>query len=153
MIKIEAFVREDKFEDVKEALAKIEVHGITVYQVMGCGIQKGYREVIRGNEVEINMLPKIKFEIIVSDEVWEKKTIKAIQTAAFTGNPGDGKNRHAFGLDDFDDTQFLKHLKYVLFCLKKKEVYLHYRVHKYLEHLGPFLKLIYTFYLNHRLLR
>lgn len=49
MIKIEAFVREDKFEDVKEALAKIEVHGITVYQVMGCGIQKGYREVIRGN--------------------------------------------------------------------------------------------------------
>ena len=62
-----------------------------VYQVMGCGIQKGYREVIRGNEVEINMLPKIKFEIIVSDEVWEKKTIKAIQTAAFTGNPGDGK--------------------------------------------------------------
>ena len=45
MIKIEAFVREDKFEDVKEALAKIEVHGITVYQVMGCGIQKGYREV------------------------------------------------------------------------------------------------------------
>ena len=58
---------------------------------MGCGIQKGYREVIRGNEVEINMLPKIKFEIIVSDEVWEKKTIKAIQTAAFMGNPGDGK--------------------------------------------------------------
>ena len=55
MIKIEAFVREDKFEDVKEALAKIEVHGITVYQVMGCGIQKGYREVIRGNEVEINL--------------------------------------------------------------------------------------------------
>lgn len=40
MIKIEAFVREDKFEDVKEALAKIEVHGITVYQVMGCGIQR-----------------------------------------------------------------------------------------------------------------
>ena len=39
MIKIEAFVREDKFEDVKEALAKIEVHGITVYQVMGCGIK------------------------------------------------------------------------------------------------------------------
>ena len=73
MIKIEAFVREDKFEDVKEALAKIEVHGITVYQVMGCGIQKGYREVIRGNEVEINMLPKIKFEIIVSDEVWGKE--------------------------------------------------------------------------------
>lgn len=91
MIKIEAFVREEKFEDVKEALAKIEVHGITAYQVMGCGIQKGYREVVRGNQVDINMLPKIKFEIIVSDEKWEAKTIEAIKTAAFTGNPGDGK--------------------------------------------------------------
>ncbi|MFQ6793390.1 MAG: P-II family nitrogen regulator [Thomasclavelia sp.] len=91
MIKIEAYIREEKFEDVKEALANIEVHGITVYQVMGCGIQKGYKEVIRGNEVEVNMLPKIKFEIIVSDESWEEKTIKAIQKAAFTGHPGDGK--------------------------------------------------------------
>ncbi|WP_296877293.1 P-II family nitrogen regulator [Thomasclavelia sp.] len=91
MIKIEAYIREEKFEDVKEALANIEVHGITVYQVMGCGIQKGYKEVIRGNEVEVNMLPKIKFEIIVSDESWEEKTIKAIQDAAFTGHPGDGK--------------------------------------------------------------
>ena len=58
---------------------------------MGCGIQKGYREVVRGNQVDINMLPKIKFEIIVSDEKWEAKTIEAIKTAAFTGNPGDGK--------------------------------------------------------------
>ena len=79
MIKIEAIVREEKLEDVKAALSAIEVHGITVYQVMGCGIQKGYLEIVLGQEVEINMLPKIKFEIIVSDEKWEQKTIEAIQ--------------------------------------------------------------------------
>ena len=50
MIKIEAYIREEKFEDVKEALSQIEVHGITVYQVMGCGIQKGYTEIVRGND-------------------------------------------------------------------------------------------------------
>ncbi|RHM63526.1 MULTISPECIES: P-II family nitrogen regulator [Coprobacillaceae] len=91
MIKIEAIVREEKLEDVKAALSAIEVHGITVYQVMGCGIQKGYLEIVRGQEVEINMLPKIKFEIIVSDEKWEQKTIEAIRKAAYTGHPGDGK--------------------------------------------------------------
>lgn len=91
MIKIEAIVREDKFEDVKQALQNINVHGITVYQVMGCGTQRGYVEFVRGHEVDINMLPKIKFEIVVSDEEWEAKTIDAIQKAAYTGNPGDGK--------------------------------------------------------------
>lgn len=91
MIKIEAIVREEKLEDIKEALAKIEVKGITISQVMGCGTQKGYKELVRGTEVDINMLPKIKFEIIVSSDEWETKTIKAIQEAACTGNPGDGK--------------------------------------------------------------
>ena len=91
MIKIEAIVREDKFEDVKQALQDIDVKGITVYQVMGCGTQKGYVEYVRGQEVDINMLPKVKFEIVVSSEDWEKKTIDAIQKAAYTGNPGDGK--------------------------------------------------------------
>lgn len=91
MIKIEAIVREDKLEDVKEALQKINVHGITVSQVMGCGTQKGYKELVRGNVVDINMLPKIKFEIVVSSEEWEEKTIAAIQEAAYTGNFGDGK--------------------------------------------------------------
>lgn len=91
MIKIEAIVREDKFEDVKQALQDINVHGITVYQVMGCGTQKGYVEYVRGQKVDINMLPKIKFEIVVSTEEWEAKTIDAIQKAAYTGAPGDGK--------------------------------------------------------------
>ena len=91
MIKIEAIVREDKFEDVKQALQDIDVHGITVYQVMGCGTQRGYVQFVRGQEVDINMLPKIKFEIVVSSEEWEEKTINAIQEAAFTGETGDGK--------------------------------------------------------------
>lgn len=91
MIKIEAIVREDKFEDVKKALQEIKVHGLTVSQVMGCGSQGGYTEIVRGNTVDINLLPKIKFEIVVSSEEWEEKTINAIQKAAFTGNNGDGK--------------------------------------------------------------
>ncbi len=72
MIKIEAIVREEVFEDVKEALNKIEVNGITVSQVMGCGaawLQKR----VRGTEVDVMMLPKIKFEIVVSSEEWGKR--------------------------------------------------------------------------------
>ena len=91
LIKINAIVREEKFEDVKEALNKIGVNGITVSQVMGCGAQKGFTEVVRGTKVDMLMRPKIKFEIVVSSEEWERKTIVAIQKAAFTGEVGDGK--------------------------------------------------------------
>ena len=63
LIKINAIVREEKFEDVKEALNKIGVNGITVSQVMGCGAQKGFTEVIRGTKVDMMMRPKIKFEL------------------------------------------------------------------------------------------
>ena len=91
LIKIEAIVREEKLEDVKEALNAIQVNGITVSQVMGCGSQRGYKSVVRGLEVDVMMLPKIKFEIVVSSEEWEKKTIEAIQKAAYTGEVGDGK--------------------------------------------------------------
>ena len=91
LIKVEAIVREEKFEDVKEALNNIEVNGITVSQVMGCGVQRGYKEVVRGSEVDIVLQPKVKFEIVVSSEEWEKKVIEAIQEAAFTGDVGDGK--------------------------------------------------------------
>lgn len=91
MIKIEAMVREEKFEDVKSALDEIGVNGLTVSQVMGVGIQRGYKEVVRGMQVDMQMQPKIKFEIVVSSEEWEKKTIDAIQKAAFTGENGDGK--------------------------------------------------------------
>ena len=91
LIKIEAIVREEKLEDVKQALNDIEVNGITVYQVMGCGVQRGYKHYVRGTELDILMQPKIKFEIVVSSEEWEAKTIEAIQKAAFTGEVGDGK--------------------------------------------------------------
>lgn len=91
LIKVEAIVREEKFEEVKDALNQIEVNGITVSQVMGCGVQRGYKEVVRGSEVDIVLQPKVKFEIVVSSEEWEKKVIEAIQEAAFTGDVGDGK--------------------------------------------------------------
>ena len=91
LIKVEAIVREEKFEEVKDALNKIQVNGITVSQVMGCGAQRGYKEIVRGSEVDIFLQPKIKFEIVVSSEEWEKKVIDAIQKTAFTGEVGDGK--------------------------------------------------------------
>ena len=91
MIKVEAIVREEVFDDVTQALNDIKVNGITVSQVMGCGTQRGYKKLVRGTQVDVVMQPKIKFEIVVSSEEWEKKTIEAIQKAAYTGEVGDGK--------------------------------------------------------------
>ncbi|HHV12679.1 MAG TPA: P-II family nitrogen regulator [Clostridiales bacterium] len=91
MIKVEAIVREEKYEDVKAALNDIDVHGMTVSQVMGCGVQKGYTGVVRGTKVDVNMLPKIKFEIVVPSQAWVDRTVKAIRQAALTGKHGDGK--------------------------------------------------------------
>lgn len=91
MIKIEAIVREEKYEEVKKALADIGVNGITAYQVVGCGVQRGLSEYVRGQKIDVQVLPKVKFEIVVSSEEWEAKTIDVIQKTAFTGNPGDGK--------------------------------------------------------------
>ncbi len=90
MIKIEAIVRGERIEQVKSALHAIQVNGVTVSQVMGYGPQRGYTEVVRGSEVDVQMLPKVKFEVVVSCEEWEPKTIAAIQKAAFTGEVGDG---------------------------------------------------------------
>lgn len=91
LIKVEAIINEEKFEDVKEALNGIHVNGITVSQVMDCGTQRGLKRYVRGSEVEINLLPKIKLEIVVSSEKWEEKVIDIIQKTAYTGNVGDGK--------------------------------------------------------------
>lgn len=91
LIKIEAIVREEAFLDVKNALSDIGVNGITVYQVVGCGVQRGLSEYVRGQKVDVQVLPKIKFEIVVGSEEWERKTIEVIKKAAYTGNPGDGK--------------------------------------------------------------
>ena len=82
---------EEKYEEVKDALDAIDVKGITVSQVLGCGHQKGHTERIRGVDVEITMLNKIKFEIVVSTDEWAEKTIDVIKKVACTGNVGDGK--------------------------------------------------------------
>lgn len=90
MKKIEAIVRPGKLEDIKDALNKYNVLGITISQVMGCGHQKGRKEFYRGTEVTMNLLPKIKIEIIVKDEVLDD-VIGIILNEAKTGEVGDGK--------------------------------------------------------------
>ena len=91
MIKIEAIVREDALEDVKDALLDADIRGITVSQVMGCGTQMGRTRLVRGNKVSTTMVPKIKFEIVVSNETWAERAIAAIRETAYSGEPGDGK--------------------------------------------------------------
>ena len=91
MIKVEALVREDALEDVKDALLGAGIRGITVSQVMGCGTQMGHMRLVRGNKVSTTMIPKIKFEIVVSDERWANRAIDAIRMAAYSGEMGDGK--------------------------------------------------------------
>ena len=77
-------------EDVKEALSTIGITGMTVTEVKGFGRQKGHTEVYRGSEYVVDFLPKIKIEIVLSDDVVEK-AIELIKTAAATGKIGDGK--------------------------------------------------------------
>lgn len=91
MIKIDAIVRQEKMEDVKDALKEVHINGMTISQVMGCGTSLGYTKMIRGSKVDVNVLPKIKFEIVVSDQKWADATVKAISEAAYTGDHGDGK--------------------------------------------------------------
>lgn len=90
MKKIEAIIRPGKLEDIKEALNKFNVHGLTISQVMGCGLQKGRKEYYRGTEVTLNLLPKIKLEVITNDSNVEG-IIKLISDEARTGEVGDGK--------------------------------------------------------------
>jgi nitrogen regulatory protein P-II 1 len=88
--KIEIITRPEKLEELKDALAEIAVTGMTVTQVYGCGLQKGYKEVYRGKEVTINLLPKVKVEIAVC-EVPVEKVIDTAKRVCQTGNVGDGK--------------------------------------------------------------
>lgn len=90
MKKIEAIIRPEKLDDVKEALNAYGIFGMTVTQVMGCGRQKGRKEVYRGIELNINLLPKIKIEIAVNDQD-QDKVIDVISKTARTGQIGDGK--------------------------------------------------------------
>ena len=90
MKKIEAVIQPFKLDDVREALKGIGIDGMTIYDVRGHGRQKGHKEVYRGQEYEVDLLPKVKLEAIVpNDRVQE--TVTAIVESARTGKIGDGK--------------------------------------------------------------
>jgi nitrogen regulatory protein P-II 1 len=90
MQKIEAVIQPSKLDAVKDALVEIGVLGITITEARGHGRQKGHTEFYRGREYSVDLLPKVKLETVVPDEIVEK-TILAIITAARTGSIGDGK--------------------------------------------------------------
>ena len=90
MKKIEAIIKPFKLEEVKDALGEIGIEGMTVTEVKGFGRQKGHTEIYRGSEYTVNFLPKIKLEIVLSNERAEP-AIAAIIKAAKTGKIGDGK--------------------------------------------------------------
>jgi nitrogen regulatory protein P-II 1 len=90
MTKIEAIIRPNKFDSVKEALTRLGIEGMTVSEVRGHGRQKGHTEVFRGREYEVDLLPKVKVELVVHEDLVEK-AMEAIQGAAYTGKIGDGK--------------------------------------------------------------
>jgi nitrogen regulatory protein P-II 1 len=90
MKKIEAVIKPFKLDDVKEALSEIGISGMTVTEVNGYGRQKGHKEIYRGAEYVVDFVPKIKLEIVVSDERAEE-TIETVRNAANTGKIGDGK--------------------------------------------------------------
>lgn len=90
MKKIEAIIKPFKLEEVKDALAAIGVEGMTSTEVKGFGRQKGHTEIYRGSEYTVDFLPKIKLEIVVSDQMADK-AVSEILKAARTGKIGDGK--------------------------------------------------------------
>jgi nitrogen regulatory protein P-II 1 len=90
MKKIEAIIKPFKLDEVKNALTKIGVQGMTVTEVKGFGRQKGHTESYRGTEYAIDFLPKSKIELIVTDEL-VNQVMETIETAAKTGKIGDGK--------------------------------------------------------------
>lgn len=90
MKKVTAVVRPEKLEDLKEALFEAGARGMTIYEVQGCGSQHGWKEYVRGTEVLLNVIPKVKIELVVEDEAVES-IISTICAVARTGEVGDGK--------------------------------------------------------------
>lgn len=88
--KIEIITRQNKFDELKNALNDIGITGMTVYQVLGCGNQKGKTEFYRGNEMTMDLLPKVKIEICVCEVPVQLVVDTAVKTLR-TGNIGDGK--------------------------------------------------------------
>ncbi len=90
MKKVEAIIKPFKLDEVKEGLSSLGVQGLTVSEVKGFGRQKGHTELYRGAEYVVDFLPKVKLEVIVTDEKLNE-VIAAIENAAKTGRIGDGK--------------------------------------------------------------
>ena len=90
MKKIEAIIKPFKLEEVKDALGEIGIEGMTISEVKGFGRQKGHTEIYRGSEYTVDFLPKIKLDIVVSNQVADR-VVEAIVAAARTGKIGDGK--------------------------------------------------------------
>jgi len=90
MKKIEAIVKPFKMEDVKQALFEAGIEGMTVSEVKGFGRQKGHTEIYRGSEYTVDFIPKVKFEIVLPDELADTAVAKIVESAK-TGKIGDGK--------------------------------------------------------------
>jgi nitrogen regulatory protein P-II 1 len=90
MMKIEAIIQPSRFVSVKEALHEIGIEGMTVTEVRGHGRQKGHTEIYRGREYTVDLLPKMKIEMVLPDALVEK-ALEAIKKTAKTGMIGDGK--------------------------------------------------------------
>jgi len=90
MKKIEAIIQPHKLEDVKEALKSIGVDGMTITEVRGHGRQKGHKEIYRGMEYQVDLLPKVKVEMVVADQR-AQEVIQTVVNSARTGKIGDGK--------------------------------------------------------------
>jgi len=90
MTKVEAIIQVSKLDAVKDALHDVGIEGMTVFEARGHGRQKGHTEFYRGREYTVDLIPKVKLEIVLADEMVEK-VVHAIATAARTGKIGDGK--------------------------------------------------------------
>jgi len=90
MTKLEAVIQVSKLDAVKNALHEIGVEGMTVFEARGHGRQKGHTEFYRGREYTVDLIPKVKLEIVLADDMVEK-AVRAIVSAAQTGKIGDGK--------------------------------------------------------------
>jgi nitrogen regulatory protein P-II 1 len=90
MTKVEAIIQTSKLDAVKDALHEIGIEGMTVLEVRGHGRQKGHTEFYRGREYTVDLIPKIKIEMVLADDMVEK-SVQTIVTAARTGKIGDGK--------------------------------------------------------------
>ncbi len=90
MKKVEAIIKPFKLDDVKEALNKIGIQGMTISEVKGYGRQKGHKEIYRGAEYVVDFIPKVKIEIVTDSDITDQ-VVETIQQAANTGKIGDGK--------------------------------------------------------------